>query len=262
MAPFLGRSPTLGLPFLGSSPYIGMESHRSVTSEANLRAFWLTTTFLTLSVAGAMAAITPQLGVGQPQPSIFPSAQCTATPGYTGECWSWSYELSMAQNTKLDSSQSELQLLVIYDFAGFTGAYESASGNWMLMSQPAQGPTGAQGLDLDAPYAWFPLNNDPSDSAAVNNLVFQWTGPVVGSTFTDLLTVESIYSNPVSETFRGQGTKINPGTIEDDKAHGTAGPLTVPGPGQGGGEIPEPATMALFGAGLTALGFIKFRRNR
>jgi hypothetical protein len=233
-----------------------------------VRTFWLTTTLMTLSVATATAAVTAVLGTGQPQPSIFesapgvPGAQCAATPGATGTCFSWSYELSLADNTKLDPSQSELQLFVVYDFAGFTGAWESASGSWTLMSQPAQGPTGTAGADLAHPYAWFPLTNtDPPDSPAVNNLVFQYIGPVVDETFTDIITIESIFNNPVPSIFRGQGTKVAPGTSEDDKAHGTGSSLTVPGPGEGGGGVPEPATMALIGSALGALGLLKRRRN-
>jgi hypothetical protein len=231
-----------------------------------VRTFWLTTTFLTLSVASSMAAVTPVLAPGQPQASIFAPANCTATPGNTGSCYSWTYELTLAESTKLDVAQSELDLLVIYDFAGFTGSWTSSMPGWDLIGTPTVGPFGTDGADLNAPYAWYPTGTDPFDQATVQNLIFEYTGAPIDATAFNaapvLLTIESIYNLPTPGYFRGQGTKVDPNSqTVNNTAHETASGVDVPQTNEGGGEVPEPATMGLLGSALAAFGLLKRRRQ-
>jgi hypothetical protein len=203
---------------------------------------------LCLSSLAAFSAITPELGLGSPTP--FTSGSCTQMGG----CYLYTYELSLAPKTQLTpvGEQVELQLLVIYDFAGFTGYYDSTL--FELIATPLVGPTGPQTTPPDTPYATFPLAPDPADNPAIQNLVFQYIG---GGTLEgalddfEFLSIESTFNLVTVDNFRGQGSKNVPGDPSDEDAIGTFGSVEVPT------AIPEPSTYAMLGSALLGLGLLR-----
>jgi len=175
----------------------------------------------------------------------------------TAPNFTYFYELDLAAGTKLDTTQTENQVIVLYNFAGFTGMAGSISGNWTVTTM-AQGPLGSGGTNPNAPNATFPASPDPFDTPVVN-LIFTYHGPLVlgpQDNF-DTIFAESTFSQATLGNFRGQGTKVVPPPDpagENDTAAGTIGNVGIPT------AVPEPATMMLFGSAFLGLGL--YRRNK
>jgi hypothetical protein len=178
----------------------------------------------------------------------------------------FSYGVGLAAGTKLDTSQTEEQVVVIYDFDGYTGVSGSSSGNWIISSM-LSGPVGVGLQDPNAAFATFPVPPDIPDDPTVPNLIFTYNGPNIpspdGVARFDTIFAESIFGLTRQDIFRGQGTKVVTGPDpagENDTAAGTSGFTTVPRP-EGDVIIPEPGTYALLGSGLFGMVFLRRRKR-
>jgi hypothetical protein len=195
-----------------------------------MKKFLAAAMLLTVSAISASAAMIPDFQ------SADPSAGGTT----------FIYLVNLAESSEVDTTESEDQLLVIYDFAGFTGTWSSVK--YQLLGSPTSGLGG-----LTGPTPEFPAT-ETFDDPAVTNLVFRYIGPFQNTPgMIDVIEVESIYSNITVDRFRGQGTKFVPGDPSDQMSQGTSGFVEVPA-------IPEPATMGLLGSAL--LGFALLARRR
>jgi hypothetical protein len=180
---------------------------------------------------------------------VIPTWVSTTPAG--GGLFTWTYDVNLTLDQKLvgglsgslpasvsPGNTTYAGFFTIYDFAGFNGVWTAPAG-WVFISQ-ASGPT--------------PSDVVPSDSASYSNLTFAYTGSTTLTGPQDLgtFTAQSSYSIPTTGTFtarafRSTGTQI--GSVVDN-----IGVTTVP-------NVPEPATMALIGAGLLGLGLLR-RRTR
>lgn len=174
----------------------------------------------------------------------------------TGANYTYFYTVGLLENTKLDPAEQEEQVVIIYDFAGYTGVSGSLSGNWDVTTR-LTGPSYV--TDPNYPR----VDPEIGDDSEILNLVFTYTGPPVFADDDDFDTIfaESRFNEQQLDTFRGQGTKNTPAVpAENNTPAGSSGEVTVP-TGEDTNPIPEPATMSLLGSALVGLGLLRLRRK-
>ncbi|MCS6850890.1 MAG: PEP-CTERM sorting domain-containing protein [Gemmataceae bacterium] len=142
------------------------------------------------------------------------------------------------------SSGSRLQpgnFFTIYDFAGLTSDPISMPTHWSVTTQ-LLGVT--------------PSKTNPVDDPAIMNLTFTYSGPTIeapsGTVFLGIFSAVSIYSSSADADFASQTGTVEGGV--EKNVYSTR----VPAPR----EVPEPATLAMLGAGLPLLGARRFLRRR
>jgi hypothetical protein len=155
----------------------------------------------------------------------------------------WAYDAQLVAGTnggELDSGD----FFTIYDVGGISGASNaSAPANWTITAQ-------LTGID--------PPTIVPPDNPAILNVTFQYTGPQIlasGSNI-DLATGGTFFVISSADNFSFTGFQASqshtqPSHVEDS----VSSAITVPG-----SATPEPTTFLLVGAGLTAFGFVRRRR--
>jgi hypothetical protein len=167
-----------------------------------------------------------------------------------GDLYRFTYEATLAA----DAGVTEGNKLVIYDFAGFAGGFEtptpfiSASTEFVTALAPAPG-----GL-LPA------LPND--DNPLVENLVFTWTGPdfqTDGGPYEPINFMLSVLSqfNEIRDDGFTALTMKNNGEQQGSWLY-NVGTTSVP---MATGAIPEPATWAMMILGFGGVGSLLRRRR-
>jgi len=158
--------------------------------------------------------------------------------------FAWAYDAQLVAGTnggELDSGD----FFTIYDVGGITGASDvSAPANWTITTQL---------LGIDPP------NVAPPDDAGILNVTFTYTGTQIltSGSDVDLATGGTTFfvitsaDNFSFTGFQASQSHTQPAHVEDS----VSSSITVPG-----NATPEPTTLLLVGAGLTAFGFIRRRR--
>ena len=130
----------------------------------------------------------------------------------------------------------------IYDFVGFQS----------VVGTPANWTSSTQFTGI-TPQNTTP---NPADNAAIINVSFTYTGPVVNGPFsTSGFNLTSLYGTQTQGAYTQQATN-NTASILNGQTDRGGGPIPVPLATTG---VPEPASMMLIGAGL--VGLAAFRRK-
>jgi hypothetical protein len=156
--------------------------------------------------------------------------------------FSWAYDAQLVAGTnggELDSGD----FFTIYDVGGITGASDvSAPAHWTITTQL---------LGIDPP------NVAPPDDPNILNVTFTYTGTQILTSGSDVdLATGAFFVIASADNFSFTGFQASqshtqPSHVEDS----VSSSITVPG-----NATPEPTTLLLVGAGLTAFGFVRRRR--
>ena len=133
----------------------------------------------------------------------------------------------------------------LYDISGFVSANTTASGWFVTVQNLGLTPSG--------------INASGFDNAAIVNVTFSYTGPVVHANGSTLpipgFQIVSTLNGVTSGNFTSQATKDSNFSIgTTDQA---VGPVSVPA-----GSVPEPASLVLIGAGIFGLAMLRRRVPR
>ena len=182
--------------------------------------------------------------------NITVSVAPTVTP--TGSVFTWSYDVTLGgaetatstvpggSCTGSTATACAGTFFTIYDFAGYQAGTASAPSGWGVSVQLiGLTPTGQ--------------TPDTGDVGAVPNLTFFYTGAqITGPQDLGTFSAESSFGNAVMGSYTEQSNSNPPGTRE----HG-GGLTMVPA-----SAVPEPASLALIGAGLIGLAIGRKRFTR
>jgi PEP-CTERM motif len=156
----------------------------------------------------------------------------------------WTYSVNATSDVQVNTGD----FFTVYDFAGLVPSSLQAPAGWAVAT-PLTGPTPSQVL--------------PTDDPAVANLAFTYAGvgPLAGPLALGGFSAVSAYGSPAD----GEFTSHTHRTI-DGRPENNVTPTEVPVPSPVGGnpppQTPEPATLALAGAGLAALAGRRLARGR
>ena len=160
--------------------------------------------------------------------------------------FTWSYEGSLqtgAETTENDPPGPFPTFFTLYDVGGLISGSETQPTGWTATEQFV-GVT--------------PSGVSPTDSASVMNITWTYTGSLVqGPVDFGAFTFGSTEgNNGFFINFSQQDTKDNPGAGDDDTRLSGFGTIVGPSATQ----IPEPLTLALFGAGLAGAAALRRRK--
>ncbi len=178
----------------------------------------------------------------------------SVTPGQ----FTYTYEVTLTEDSRLDSNSRWAQFFTIFDFDGYVDDSATSSNPAFVLSTQNEGLYNTQGA---------PVEQD-GDDAGIVNLTWTWTpcapdelcepsdppaAEVIGPISLGIFSADSIFNLTKLDAFQGQDTKHNPGELEDGQRGINEGATTVPT------GIPEPGTYALLGGGLLLLSFARKR---
>jgi hypothetical protein len=160
----------------------------------------------------------------------------------------WTYSISLPTDMKLQAGD----YFTIYDFGGLVAGSQFATptdvgGTWEISTANA-GP--------------IPLGLNPDDDAAIPNLTFKYTGPVIPEGKVGLGNfgaASTVGTNSLTD-FTAQNRQVSTGELDRNIVDTFApGPPDVPPPPSG---VPEPTTLALAGIGLPLLAAARRFRSK
>jgi hypothetical protein len=185
------------------------------------------------------------------------------TESTTGVGFTYTYEVTLTEDSRLDSNSRWAHFFTIFDFAGYIEGTAATDNPNFVLSTQNEGLYNSQGA---------PIEQD-GDDVGIVNLSWTWqpcppdefceiTDPpafeILGPISLGIFSADSMFSDTKLDAFQGQDTKHNPGEIEDGQRGINEGATTVPV----GVLIPEPGTYALLGAGLLLFGVARKRMFR
>ena len=156
----------------------------------------------------------------------------------------WSYTVNVTSDVQVNPGD----YFTVYNFAGLVPDTLQAPDGWTAAAVNL-GPT--------------PHGILPGDDPALPNLNFTYVGttPIAGPLPLGAFSAESLFLSPADSSFASQTHRTIDGRIENNLT-----PTEVPVPAPPGGspppDTPEPATLALAAAGLTALAGRRWLRPR
>jgi hypothetical protein len=194
-----------------------------------------------------MAAAASMAVVGAANAAVIPVLMDVSAEG---DLYRFTYEATLSA----DAGVTEGNRLVIYDFAGFAGGFETPS-PFIALSTELLTPL------FPAPGGLLPaVPND--DNPLVENLVFTWTGPdfqTDGGPYPPInfmLSVLSQFNEIRDDGFTALTMKNN--GAQQGSALYNVGTTSVP---MATGAIPEPATWAMMILGFGGVGSLLRRRR-
>jgi hypothetical protein len=197
-------------------------------------------------IFGVLAALAGVLAAGSAQAGLIPT-NVSITPD--GSNFRWTYAVVVTTDVKVNPGD----YFTIYDFGGLVGG-----GGPVNPGDPSS---------IVAPPGWTastamlgptPPGTNPADDPTILNITFKYTGvdPINGQQGLGNFMANSKYGDSTTSDF----TSITHRQVDGrSEANITSTNVPVPGALK---NTPEPATLALFGLGLPALGMLRLLRRR